>query len=92
MITSARMLWTCHWSSRRIQRYLDAERGVPLSADEARRLEQHLAICEHCAALADEHRLLRQVLDNLSQRTAPAPDAVGRLHERLDRIIAEQSP
>lgn len=92
MTASLRMLLTCHWSARRIQRYLDGERGVPLSADEVSRLQRHLAVCEQCSALADEHRLLRTVLSGLSGRTLPADDAVARMQHRVDRIVAEQSP
>ncbi len=86
------MMWTCHWSARRIQRYLDAGRGEPLTAAEARWLEVHLAICERCSALAEKHRLLNRVLSGLSQRHAPAPDVVDRLHSSLDRIITGQTP
>ena len=41
MIKAVRTMLTCHWSARRIQRYLDADPAAQLDADEIRRLEAH---------------------------------------------------
>ncbi len=92
MITTLRSMWACHWSARRIQRYLDADRGLPLTADEVRRLEQHLAVCERCGAVVEEHRVLRVVADRWTRRTVPDPEAVRRLHQAMDRIVVEERP
>lgn len=88
MITSLRMMWNCHWSARRIQRYLDADRGVPLTHVETRRLEQHLAVCQRCEALAEEHRVLRRLLAHLAGRDRPDPSSVSRLRHTLDELVA----
>ena len=92
MIGTLRSMWACHWSARRIQRYLDAARGLPLTADEVRRLEQHLAVCERCSAVANEHRMLRLIAGRWASRTVPDQDAVQRLHLVLNRIVAEDRP
>jgi anti-sigma factor RsiW len=87
VITTMRRMLTCHWSARRIQRYLDADPGVRLSAQDARRLEAHLAICEKCTELAQEHRRLRTALSRWSARRMPNPEAVARMHAVVDRIV-----
>jgi len=89
VITTIRMALTCHWSARRIHRYLDGERGVPLSADEARRLERHLQVCSHCSVAAREHWVLQRLLGGWSPRLEPDSAAVDRLTRSLDRILAE---
>ncbi|WP_245886422.1 zf-HC2 domain-containing protein [Kineococcus xinjiangensis] len=84
-----RMMLTCHWSARRIQRHLDADPSAPLPAEEARRLEAHLAVCARCSQVAEDHRMLRYALTRWSDRRGPDPAAVGRLRATLDRIVAE---
>lgn len=89
MIAHLRAMLTCHWSARRIDRYLDADPSAPLTAEEVRRLEGHLAVCERCGLVTEEHRALRRALARWSEQHPPAPDAVARLHRTLDRIVEE---
>jgi hypothetical protein len=42
MIAAIRTMVRCHWSARRIQRFLDRDRSAPLSPSETRRLAEHL--------------------------------------------------
>ena len=80
MITFLRRMATCHWSARRIERYLDNDPSAPLTLSEVRRLEEHLAVCEECARVTPEQRALSRALCLWSQRrlvdeAAPGPDA-----------------
>lgn len=89
MITSLRRMITCHWSARRIGRYLDNDPAAPLTPTEVRRLEGHLAICERCRGVTEEHRVLRRALSRWSQQRLPDEAALARLHATLDRVTAE---
>lgn len=89
MITSLRRMITCHWSSRRIGHYLDNDPSAPLTPDEVRRLEDHLAVCEKCSAVRDEHRLLHRALSRWSRTRLPGDDALARLHDTLEHLTAE---
>ena len=89
MISSMRTMITCHWSARRIQRYLDADPAAPLTPGEVSRLESHLAICERCTQVADEHRPLHRALSALPGRPMPDPAAVVRLRGFVDQLVAE---
>jgi 23S rRNA A2030 N6-methylase RlmJ len=80
---------TCHWSARRIGRYLDNDPAAPLTASEVKRLEDHLAICELCRGVTEEHRALHRALSRWSQTRLPDDDALARLHATLDRVAAE---
>lgn len=91
MITSLRRMMTCHWSARRIGHYLDDDPSAPLTANERQRLEQHLAICEMCAAVAAEHRALNRALSLWSQQRLPDEAAMQRMQDALDRITKEGS-
>ena len=91
MIMSLRTMMTCHWSARRIGHYLDEDPSAPLTANEKRRLEQHLAICEMCAAVAAEHRALHLALSVWSQQRLPDEAAMQRMQDSLDRITKEGS-
>jgi anti-sigma factor RsiW len=62
MKQSLRQMITCHWSARRIQRYLDADPAAPLTPGEIARLEAHLAECERCTQVMEEHRMLHRAL------------------------------
>nr|WP_232322853.1 zf-HC2 domain-containing protein [Hoyosella altamirensis] len=77
---------TCHWSAKRIQHYLDADAASPLGPSDIQRLEAHLAQCDKCWALAEEHRRLRSLLDNWAQRTLPDAATVQRVHGFLDDL------
>lgn len=86
MIGMLRMLATCRWSARRIQRYIDADPAAPLSVDELHRLESHLAICERCTAAVDESRGIKSALARLADRRTPEPERVARLRLQAHRM------
>ena len=90
MITTVKVMLTCAWSARRIQRYLDGERGLPLTVDEAHRLERHLQVCRRCATVVEDHLVLRRLLRGWSPRLEPDAAAVARVHRELDRILTEE--
>ncbi len=81
---------TCHWSARRIQRYLDADPAAPLTPGEISRLEVHLATCERCTRLASEHRALHRALSLWSGGTSVDRASVGRVRAFLDTISDEE--
>ncbi len=81
-------LWTCRWARRHLQRYLDADPSAPLTAAEIRRLRSHLATCERCAELAEDYRGLRRALAAWSQRRAPKPALVARMHTTVQHLAA----
>lgn len=81
-----RQMLTCHWSARRIQRYLDADPSAPLTPGEVARLEEHVAICEKCSEVLRQHRLLHRALSLWSGRRPVDPAAVGRLRTLLDDL------
>lgn len=85
-------MWTCHWARRRLQRYLDADPAAPLTADEAHRLETHLATCDRCTALAEEYRGLRRAMLSWSARRSPDPAAVARLRLAAEQLIGQDAP
>lgn len=89
MMSSISTMLTCHWSARRLQRYLDADPAAPLDAGEAQRLETHLATCAKCAAAAKEYRGLRRALARWSQRRLPDPAITARLRLAAERLMAE---
>jgi predicted anti-sigma-YlaC factor YlaD len=80
---------TCHWSARRIGRYLDNDPTAPLTPSEVKRLEEHLAVCEKCSSVTEEHRALHRALSRWSQQRLPDDAALARLHATLDKITAE---
>jgi len=89
MMSSLSTMLTCHWSARRIQRYLDADPAAPLEPAEVQRLEAHLATCEKCAAAAEEYRGLRRALVRWSQRRMPDPALTARVRVAAERLLAE---
>jgi hypothetical protein len=89
MITSLRRMVTCHWSARRIGRYLDQDPSAPLAPEEVRRLEEHLAVCEKCTRVTDEQRALSRALASWSQTGHIDEASLARLRETLDQITAE---
>lgn len=90
MITTLRRMVTCHWSARRLQRYLDADPSAPLTPGEVVRLESHLAICDKCATVADEHRGLRLALSHWPGRSAADPEAVARLRSFVTTLTTQE--
>ncbi|WP_300384403.1 zf-HC2 domain-containing protein [uncultured Nocardioides sp.] len=88
MIRTARRMLTCHWSARRLQRYLDADPAAPLTSREVARLEEHLATCERCADVLGEHRLLSRALGGW-RRGTPVDHASVRRVRALVEDLAE---
>jgi anti-sigma factor RsiW len=87
MITAARTMLTCHWSARRIQRYLDSDPAAPLRPNAVRRLEAHLAACDKCGAAAAEYRQINTALSRWALRRMPDPDSITHLHGVIDRVV-----
>ncbi len=87
MMSLLSTMLTCHWSARRIQRYLDADPAALLQPGEAQRLEAHLATCEKCAAAAAEYRGLRRALARWSQRRMPDPAVTARVQLAAQRLM-----
>ena len=79
MITSLRRMLTCQWTARRIQRYLDADPAAPLTPGEVARLESHLAECDKCTRVTEEHRALHRALSRWPGRPLPDEATVTRL-------------
>jgi len=90
MIATVRRMVTCHWSARRLQRYLDADPSAPLTPGEVARLESHLAICDKCAQVASEHRGLRLVLSHWPSRSTGDPEAVARLRSFVTTLTTPE--
>ncbi len=91
MIGTLRQMLTCHWSGRRIQRYLDADPAAPLTPGEIARLEEHLATCEKCSHVVTEHRALHRALSLWSGGTSVDPRSVDRVRDFLSTIHDEDS-
>ena len=89
MITALRRMATCHWTARRLQRYLDADPSAPLTPGEVARLESHLAICEKCTRLSEEHQVLRRALEHWPGAALPDPAAVTRLRSLVEDLSRE---
>ncbi len=85
---SRRML-TCHWSARRLQRYLDADPGARLTHGEISRLEGHLATCEKCTQVATEHRALHRALSLWPGGAGVDRRSVDRVRDFLSTINDE---
>ena len=92
MIGTLGTIWVCHWSARRIQRYLDADPSGALTPGEVRRLEAHLAGCDKCSEVAREHERLNRALARLSGQHLPDPAAVARMRHVIDRLVEEERP
>lgn len=54
-------------------------------------MEAHLAICARCVELAQDYRGLRRELATWSQRWAPNPDLVDRMHATVRQLVAEDT-
>lgn len=92
MIATIARLLTCHWSARRVQRYLDADPSAALEPAEVRRLEAHLATCDRCTALAEDYRQLNTALGRWAARRMPEHRAVARLRAMVDEIVEGNHP
>ncbi len=92
MISTVTTMLTCHWSARRIQRYLDADPSAALDPTEIRRLEEHLALCAKCSAAAEEYRGLARVMARWSQRRVPDPAIAARIRLAFEALPAKDGP
>ncbi|MBI1352346.1 MAG: zf-HC2 domain-containing protein [Actinomycetales bacterium] len=91
-VRTVRELLRCHWASRRLQRYLDADPTAALSDAEVTRLQSHLAECRICQESASEYRSLARLLSRLRPLTAPDPDTVARVRAQATRATDEGRP
>lgn len=82
---------TCHWSARRILRYLDADPAARLDPSELQRLEAHLATCEKCAVAAQEYRGVRRLVLGWSRRRQPDPAITAVMRIAAERPMAEDA-
>ncbi|MBK8460161.1 MAG: zf-HC2 domain-containing protein [Micropruina sp.] len=79
-------LITCHWTARRVQRYLDADPSALLTPAEVARIEAHLAMCAKCTQVAAEHRALHGALSTWWGGRGADPHAEARLQGYLDGL------
>ena len=91
MSGALRQMLTCHWSARRIQRYLDDDPAARLTPGEVARLEAHVATCERCREVLRQHRGLHRSLSRWSGRRTVDPAAVDRMRQVLDDLTEETS-
>lgn len=84
-----RQMLGCHWVSRRLQRYLDADPSAPLTDEETARLEAHLERCERCSGAVRRWRRLDAQLSRWSGRGTVDPAAVRRLEDVVARLAEE---
>ncbi len=91
MTGTLHQMLTCHWSARRIQRYLDADPAARLTPGEISRLEGHLATCEKCTQVVTEHRALHRALSLWSGGTGVDPRSVDRVRDFLSTINHEDT-
>ncbi len=91
MIGTLRQMLTCHWTARRIQRYLDADPAAPLTPGEVARLEEHLATCEKCTQVAAEHRALHRALSLWSGGMPVDPRSVDRMRTFLVELTETEN-
>lgn len=87
MSGALRQLVSCHWTARRMQRYLDADPAMPLTPGEITRLEEHVATCQKCREVMRQHRLLHRALSVWSGRRPVDPTSVERMRTVLDDLI-----
>jgi anti-sigma factor RsiW len=89
VISEVRRMMSCHFTARRLQRYLDADPSVPLDPAEIRRLEEHLAGCAPCASAVADFSSMRRAMLVLSRLVGPDRTAVARLHHVVDQLLEE---
>ncbi len=92
MIVMLRQVITCHWTARRIHRYLDADPAARLAPSEVLRLERHLATCERCSEVMRQHRLLSRALAQWSGHHVVDHAATDRLRSVLDDLVEGRLP
>jgi anti-sigma factor RsiW len=79
----------CHWTARRLQRYIDADPAALLPAADARRIESHLRDCDRCQASEDEYRNLAKLLHRLHPHGDPDPGSVERVRAQAADAIRD---
>ncbi|MEG9225517.1 zf-HC2 domain-containing protein [Aeromicrobium sp. Sec7.5] len=87
-----RQVITCHWTARRIHRYLDADPAAPLTPSEISRLEEHVATCERCSEVLRQHRLLSRALAGWSGHHVVDRASTDRLRSVLDDLVEGRLP
>lgn len=87
-----RELIRCHWASRRLQRYLDADPAASLTDAEVTRLQEHVSMCQACQQAVAEYRSLASLLTRLRPLAAPDPRAVDRVRALAARATGEGRP
>lgn len=90
MIRTARRMLSCHFTARRLQRYLDADPAAPLTEAEIHRLEAHLAECDRCAGAFADFRALRGALQTVGRHVGPQPQSVERMRRLVDDLVEGQ--
>jgi len=86
-MTSIGQLMECRRTARNLQRFLDRDPSAPLSDEDRRRVEVHLAECEKCAALSEEYQVLHRSLEVLGATMEPEPEAVDRVRLALQKAL-----
>lgn len=86
MTSTLRQMLTCHWTARRMQRYLDSDPAAPLTPGEVARLEEHLAVCDKCTQVVAEHRALNRALSLWSGGMPADPRSVDRMRAFLAEL------
>lgn len=83
LIHQLHQLRECRRTARNLQRFLDRDPCAPLSDEDRRRVQVHLAECEKCATLSFEYQALHTSLQQLGAAMAPEPEVVDRIKEAL---------
>lgn len=86
-MTSIVQMRECRRTAKNLQRFLDRDPSAPLSNEDRRRVEIHLAECEKCSALSEEYQVLHQTLQHLGASMEPDPEAVDRVRLALERAL-----
>jgi anti-sigma factor RsiW len=89
VISGVHRMLSCHFTAKRLQRYLDADPSAPLDPAEIGRLEAHLTECARCASAVADFRSMRWAMLRLSRLVGPDPAAVARLHRVVDELLEE---
>lgn len=86
-MTSIGQMRECRRTAKNLQRFLDRDPSAPLSDEDRRRVELHLAECEKCTALSEEYQVLHQSLQHLGASMEPDPASVDRVRLALERAL-----
>lgn len=88
MIKTIRMMITCHFTAKRISRYLDADPSAPLTTGEIHRLEDHLAKCNRCRTAMSQYRSIAAALERRRVTHGPDEQAVVHMRDVVERIVS----